>query len=249
MSEQLTIPSNLSTLTDGDIIVYRVGFANRDGEPLNYTLQSVKTVMESIRSTFKDAPEHRVFLTGKGNYRDKLATIKVYKGNRDPNNKPEYYDEIRQYLIDFHGAEIVDGMEADDKMGIEQWKRKDRGTVIVGIDKDMKCIPGYHFNWVKGLFEYQTLAEANKMFWTQVLTGDTTDNIQGIPGVGAKGAAKILAGTDGTWTDMYARVLAAYEAKMGAAGMAAFHETASLVWIQREEGINYDGNKYNLPGD
>src|SRR5690606_28686427 len=155
MSESLTIPDNLSPIVDGDILVYRVGFANRDGEPLSYTLQSVKTVLDSIYSRFP--AQGGVYLTGKDNFRDKIATIKVYKGNRDPLNKPEYYDEIRQYLIDYHGAEVVDGMEADDKMGIEQWKRKDRGTVIVGIDKDMKCIPGYHFNWVKNLFEYQTL--------------------------------------------------------------------------------------------
>lgn len=245
MSEALAIPSNLTPLIDGDIIVYRVGFANREGEPLSYTLQSVKTVLDSIYSRFP--VDRKVYLTGKGNYRDTLATIKVYKGNRDPNNKPEYYDEIRQYLMDYHGAELIEGMEADDKMGIEQWKRKDRGTVIVGIDKDMKCIPGYHYNWVKDLFEYQTLADANRMFWTQVVTGDTTDNIQGIPGVGAKGAEKILAGTDGTWTDMYSRVLQAYESKLGAEGMAAFHENASLLWIQREEGLNYDGKQYSIP--
>jgi 5''-3'' exonuclease (including N-terminal domain of PolI) len=232
-------------MVDADIVVYRVGFANRSGEPLSYTLQSVKTVMESIYNTFPDAPERRVYLTGKDNFRDKLATIRVYKGNRDPLNKPEYYDEIRQYLIDYHGAEIIDGMEADDKLGIEQWKHKDRSTCIVGIDKDLLCIPGYHFNWVKSSMFYQTLAEANKMYWTQVITGDTTDNIQGIPGAGPKAADKIINASDGTWLDMHNRVLQAYETKFGGEGMKHFHENASLLWIQREEGINYDGKPYS----
>lgn len=244
MSEPLTIPDNLSPLIDADIVVYRVGFANRNGEPLSYTLQSVKTVMESIYNTFPKAAERKVYLSGSGNFRESLATIRIYKGNRDPQNRPEYYDEIRQYLIDYHDAEVIDGMEADDKLGIEQWKHKDRDTVIVGIDKDLKCIPGYHFNWVKGLFEYQTLAEANKMFWTQVITGDTTDNIQGIPGSGPKAAAKVIGSSDGTWTDMHNKVLQAYEAKFGGDGMRQFHENASLLWIQREEGINYDGKPY-----
>jgi 5'-3' exonuclease len=237
-------PNNLVPLVDADIIVYRVGFANKEHEPLSYTLQSAKTVVESIYNTFPEAPRKVVYLTGKDNFRDKLATIKVYKGNRDPNNKPEYYDEIREYLKDFHAANVINGMEADDAMGIEQWKNKDRSTCIVSIDKDMLCIPGWHFNWVKGAFHYQTLAEANKMFWKQVVTGDTTDNIQGIPGAGPKAAEKLIASSDGTWVDMHNKVLQAYEAKFGGDGMKHFHENCSLLWIQREEGVNYDGKPY-----
>ena len=102
-------------------------------------------------------------------------------------------------------------------------------------------IPSTEF-WdeVKQEFVYVTLAEANKNFWLQVLTGDTTDNIQGIPKVGPKTAEKILHGIS-EWVDMYNAVLAAYKSK----GLTreAFHENATLLWLMREPWVNYDGSK------
>jgi hypothetical protein len=261
-------PNNLVPLIDADIIVYRVGFANKEHEPLSYTLQSAKTVLDSIYNTFPNAPEKKVYLTGKGNFRDEVATLQIYKGNRDPNNKPEYYDEIREYIRDFHNAHIIEGKEADDALGIEQWKNKDRSTCIVSIDKDLLCIPGWHFNWVKGEMHYQTLAEADKMFWTQMLTGDSTDHVVGcgerVPkvyktgakagqtrlvreGVGPKEAAQIIASTDGSRTEMHVRVLQEYERRFGSTGAARFHENGTLLWIMREEGVNYDGKPYTIP--
>lgn len=235
-------PSNLVPLIDADILVYRVGFAGSEDEPLSYKLQSCKTVLEAIYDTFPDAPERKLYLTGRGNYRDNVSTTRIYKGNRDPANKPLYYDELKQYMIDYHGAVIVEGKEADDEIGTQQWAHKDRSTCTVTIDKDILYgIPGWSFNWVKNEFHYQTLAEANRFFWTQVLAGDTTDNIQGIPKVGIKKAEKILAVTDGTWVDMQDRVMRAYEAYYGADAPEVFREMATLVWIQREDNINYDG--------
>lgn len=226
------------------MVVYRCGFAGDDDEPLEYKLQSVKTVIDNIMAQFPEATSRRAFLSGKNNYRDKLATIRIYKGNRDPHNKPVYYDEIREYLIGYQGAEVVDGMEADDALGIAQWAAKDKSTCIVTSDKDLNCIPGWHYNWVKGETYYQTLAEANKCFWSQVLTGDTTDNIQGIPKVGPKTAEKVLSKTNGSWVDMYAAVGEEYKKYYKDQAYAAFHENASLIWIQRDAGVNYDGKPF-----
>lgn len=230
-----------TVLWDADVIVYRVGFASKEPEPLSYTLQSVKTVLENVNVNFPNADEIKLYLTGGGNYRDKVSTTKIYKGNRDPTHKPEYYDEIREYLITYHGAQVVDGREADDQLGIEQWKTKDKSSCIVTIDKDLDCIPGWHYNWVRKEMYYQTLADANRTFWTQVLTGDSTDNIQGLPKVGPKKAEKLLASSDGTWADLYQRVRDAYESYYKEDADAILHEMATLTWIQREEGINYDG--------
>lgn len=226
------------------MVVYRCGFAGDDDEPLEYKLQSVKTVLDGIMANFPEATTRRAFLSGKDNYRDKIATIRIYKGNRDPHNKPVYYDEIREYLIGYQGAEVVDGMEADDALGIAQWAAKDKSTCIVTSDKDLNCIPGWHYNWVKGETYYQTLADANKCFWTQVLTGDTTDNIQGIPKVGPKTAEKILAKTNGSWIEMYTAVAEEYKKYYKEQARAAFHENASLVWIMREAGVNYDSKPF-----
>lgn len=233
--------SKLIPLVDSDIIVYRCGLADREQtEPLSYTLHSVKQTLESILDVFEPSDKTRVLLQGSGNYRNQVATIQPYKGNRDPSKRPQYFDEIREYLIEYKGAELVHGKETDDELATTQWANKDRSTCIVTIDKDLDCVPGWHYNYVKQEMYYVDLATANKKFWLQVLTGDSTDNIQGIPKVGPKTAEKTLEGiTD--WSEMHNAVLKAYENKFGSDAFKHFHETATLIWIQREHMINYNG--------
>lgn len=237
----------LSPLIDCDSLVYAVGFASDtakddDGnpidEPLSHCLHSLKLALINIVDLFEG--EARVFIQGQGNYRDRIATIQPYKGNRDPSKRPRYFDEIREYLVDYWGAEKVEGKETDDMVSTLQWAAKDRSTAIVSQDKDLRNTPGWHYHYRKKELTYVTLAEANKNFWLQVLTGDQTDNVRGVPKVGPKTAEKILHGiTD--WCDLHNAVWKTYQSK--GIGREEFHETASLVWMQREHMINYDGSK------
>lgn len=266
--------SKLIPIVDIDSVVYRCGFAsdsNKDAEgnviqePLSYCLNSVKGSVAAIMDVFEPSEKARIFLQGGGNYRDRVATIQPYKGNRDPANRPTWYHEIREYLQEFWGAELVTGMETDDACGIEQWKHKDRSTCIVSIDKDLKCIPGNHYNFVTGEMCYVTLAEANRNFWKQVLTGDDTDNILGCgvkvegryktgkkagqlrirrEGVGPMEADSILQKTDGSWLAMANAVAREYEKRN--MFWPVFHENATLLWIQREHMINYNGEPINV---
>lgn len=247
----------LTPLIDADVICYRVGFAVKEDEPVEYALATVKNVLNNIMDRFPEATSRRVYLTGKGNFRDDIATILVYKGNRDPANKPHYYSEIREYLVDHQGAEVVEGQEADDAQGIAQWACKDKSTVIVGIDKDLYMIPGYHYNWVTGEFKYVTLAEANYNFFHQMLTGDRTDNILGCgvmkpgvyktgakkgqayvkrDGVGPKEADELLAPCNKNTVEMAKVVKGQYKKYYGDAARAAHKENAALLWMRREEG-------------
>ena len=43
-----------------------------------------------------------------------------------------------------------------------------------------------HYNYQKGEFQHTTPETALKFLWQQVLMGDSTDGIPGLPGVGAK---------------------------------------------------------------
>lgn len=228
--------AKLNPIIDADVICYRVGFAVKDDEPVEYALATVKHVLENIMDRFPDATYRRVFLTGKGNFRDSIATLQTYKGNRDPNNRPKYYDEIRQYLVEHQGAEVIDGQEADDAQGIEQWRNKDKSTVIVGIDKDLYMIPGFHYNWVKDKIQYISLADANYNFFKQMLEGDRTDNIPGITGVGPKTAEKLLAPCNKDVIAMSKVVKEQYKKQYGDKAREAYREVANLLWIRREEG-------------
>jgi hypothetical protein len=180
---------------------------------------ATNTVDVMIRDILKGSKctAYKVYLTGEGNYRENIATLRKYKGNRDGIAKPVLYDDIKHHLLENHGAQICDGIEADDAVSIVQMKYRAKGarSVIATIDKDLNGTPGLHYNFFpnyKGerLFDVSE-EEALYFFYKQVLTGDlATDNIQGLPGVGDKKAEKILDGVPLIEKDLYAAVLEAY---------------------------------------
>lgn len=244
----------LKPLIDCDILVYRCGFAAdsqikkefkaknpgaTDEEVVEYVansdytglaLQNVKTVFEAVTERF--SPEYKAYIHGKGNYREKIATLKPYKGNREKVGKPKYYNETKQYMVDRWNAIVVNDQESDDAIGIEQFDNPDKYTVIVSTDKDMDMIPGWHYNWVKSELYYQPITEANKFLFWQMMVGDTTDNIPGIRNVGPKTASKILA-QEGSLENIREAVKNLYRAQYGDAWDKAYWEIGNLLYIRR----------------
>jgi len=236
-------------LIDGDVLRYRCGFP-ADGEPVSHALYNTKKQIKDILST-TEADDYRIYLTGKGNFREEIATILPYKGTRS-GRRPEHYDAITDYLLDTWKAEMVEGQEADDAMSIEQWKRWGQGeveSIICTIDKDLDMVPGWHYNFVTedkfltgiwgGLDIDRTkskpkLAGAGLMwFWAQMLMGDRVDNIQGVPGIGDVKAFDILKGSKGE-QDLFCRVGKEY-AKKYDDPEAAMIENGQLLWMRRKE--------------
>lgn len=244
--------TNLIPIVDADFIVYRVGFAVKEDEPIENALSTVRSTIHNIWDRFPDSPEPgKLYISGKDNFRDTLTkneavfhkAPKFYKGTRDPAKRPFYYDDIREYMIHVHNAIVVNGMEAEDAAGIEHYAHKERNTVLVHQDKDLDCLPGWHWNPVKmGDLYYQTLEGGNIHFWKQVLMGDVTDNIRGIDGLGPKTADKLLAPCNGDWMKMRQVALEKYKAQHGAMAEQALDETCKLVYILRKEGVTYDGS-------
>jgi len=160
-------------------------------EPVEYCLSSVKKMIKSIMEAV-DANECRIFLTGKDNFREEVAITAPYKGNRDDAHKPIHYNAIQEYLIKYWNAEVVEGQEADDALGIAQYKAMqeqlaatedidsmESTTVICTIDKDLDQIIGWHYNWKNSTTYWIGWEEAENFFYRQLLTGDTVDNILG----------------------------------------------------------------------
>ena len=245
--------TNLIPIVDADFIPYRVGFAVKEDEPVENALSTARAIIHNIWDRFPDSPsEGKLYISGKGNFRDTLTNReavfhkdkKVYKGNRDTSLRPHYYDDIREYMIHVHGAITVDGMEAEDAASIYHYAQKDRSTVLVHQDKDLLCIPGWHWNPVAmGDVYYVTLKQANINFWKQVLTGDRTDNIRGIDKLGEKTADKLIDPCDGDWMKMYEVAMTQYQKAYGSDAQAIMEDTAKLVWILRKGGETYDGSK------
>lgn len=162
--------------------------------PLSHSLHNCRMLIENILERTQSS-DYSIYLTGDNNFRHEVATIKGYKAHRDKDLKPAHYKEIRDYLINVWKADVVHGMEADDAMAIAQmeaYDALDEYTVICTIDKDLDQVPGWHFNWRKDDLYIVSRVDAIRYYAKQMLTGDATDNIMGVPGIGPKKAEKIL---------------------------------------------------------
>lgn len=163
-------------------------------EDIANALHTVKVMLERIQNE-AGCDSREVYLTGKGNYRNRVYP--AYKANRKDMAKPVLYEDIREYMIKYHAAQVIQGQEADDALGINQGE----DTVICTIDKDLDTVPGPHYNWRKpdqGV--YHVLPEAALRFtYTQILMGDAVDNIPGLPGIGIKKAQGLLNGANSSY--------------------------------------------------
>ena len=179
-------------LVDGDILVYRTGFAaNEEGMERIARARMNETITTMLATL--NAQDFRIFLSdSKSNFRLKLFPL--YKANRKQ-PKPIHYEYLINVLLKDWNAEVCFDEEADDGLGITQGS----GTVICSIDKDLYQIPGRHYNWVTGNTRYIKESEGLYNFYKQVLTGDATDNVctatgLGCPGIGEKKAEAALEG-------------------------------------------------------
>jgi len=169
-------------LLDADSLLYRCGFA-AEGEEVSHALHNLKSQIEKIKD-YLHCDNMDIYIKGKGNFRNELAQTTVYKGTR-ASAIPTHYRALKDYIIGVHGAKEVDGMEADDAVSVELWKNRDpaSGVVLAAMDKDLWNTPGWHFNYDprKWKLEYITIQEANRNFLHQLLSGDRTDNVPGLP--------------------------------------------------------------------
>jgi hypothetical protein len=216
----------MKALVDADILVYRFGFAS-DGDPAEFALARVSEFLDNLQM-MDGIDEVWGYLTGGGNFRYEIATTAPYKGNRIM-EKPYHYQLLREYMERAWGFEMIEGMEADDAIGIEAYRHEPDETIIVSIDKDLNMIRGHHYNFVKEEKYFVTEEEAIRNFYLQILTGDKVDNIIGLPGIGPVKSKKLLKDCN-TELEMYEAVLKAYDGDE-----ARVLENARLLWILREE--------------
>lgn len=220
----MTISSELPkvALIDADVIVYRVAFASEEEEE-DICLARAKELIFEIVYTELNCDDYKAYITGRGNFREVVATTAPYKGNRKDFQRPKHYQALREYLQRL-GAELVEGQEADDAIAI---KAQEGHYWIVSIDKDFDQVPGWHYNFVKKEKYYVTEEEGLRNFYTQILTGDRVDNIIGIKGVGPVKAEKILKDCT-TEREYYDACVKAYDGNI-----ARVTENGVLLWLRR----------------
>lgn len=117
-----------------------------------------------------------------------------YKANRKATRKPLMYPVIREYVHEAYECFERPTLEGDDVLGILMTHPTliPGEKVCVSIDKDLKTIPGKHYNYVKQTWLTVQEQEADYNHLCQAITGDTTDGYPGCPGSGPVAAAKLL---------------------------------------------------------
>jgi hypothetical protein len=204
----------------------------------SHARQCLRKLYDSILEPFYGRP-FLSFISGSTNFRNSVAKTKPYKGNRLTTAKPYYYDYLRECILKDWNGELVDGIEADDRLAIEASQNDD--CILVGIDKDLLQIPGLHYNYDKKHVTVITEQDGWRNFFTQVLTGDTSDNIPGLKGVGPAKANKILGDEYGAG-GLYRRCLEVYAAE-GALrhddALSHMEESCELLYLLRYWGDSW----------
>lgn len=176
----------MQALIDGDIIAYRSA-ASAEKEDLSIALVRADELIFRILSD-TGASSYRIFIGGDVNFRKHINPD--YKANRKSKPKPIHLKATIDHLVNNWKAETQQGIEADDRLGIEL----NHNSICCSIDKDLLQIPGNHYNFVKQQMIYISEEIAEYNFYRQFLIGDTVDNIIGIYGIGEKTAEWILFG-------------------------------------------------------
>ena len=209
---------------DSDSLCYAVGFSSNDTSETLAVSRLEQTMVELCMNL--DCDDYQGYLTGKTNFRYDIAKTVPYKGQR-MSEKPIHLQALRNHLMSSWGFIVVEGIEADDMMGIKGTEFRDE-CIIVGIDKDLLQIPGWHYNYRKHTKQYIDDFTGLVNFYTQILTGDRIDNIIGLKGIGPVKAKRILEECTNE-NELYQAVLKAYEGDQ-----QRVVENGQLLWLQRE---------------
>lgn len=188
----------------------------------------IKDIIDAIQ------PEQTlIYLTGETNFRYDIATLRPYKESRQDKAKPQYHGLIKDHLVTRWGAVVTDGEEADDAVATLSTACQYDGSdcIIATIDKDLQGVPGWNYNFDKKTLRYITQEQALRFFYTQMLTGDATDCIPGVPGVGEKRAERILADCH-TEAELYAAVKEVYDAEFGSPSELSSAVSANILLEQ-----------------
>lgn len=162
----------------------------------------VQQFLDDLMTRF-DTTYVELHFTSTTNFRKEVCPS--YKGNRTK-RKPCGYSKLKNWTKQNYNFVEIEGLEADDTLGISATSGRHSNFVLCSPDKDLQQFACRIWN---GKEEFtQTQEDATLKRWMQALTGDATDGYKGLIGCGPKKAEVILSKVkDGNY---YKAVKAAY---------------------------------------
>lgn len=204
-------------LIDADTIAFSCAATAENDELWVATSRADDMIQRLIRETNADDAE--LWLTGDGNFRYNIYP--EYKANRIGAYRPRHEKDVKRHMREVWRANTSESCEADDMLGVRNGEICNQppvySSIMVHIDKDLDQLPGLHYNWeltrlgktVREAKQYVvTPQEGLRSFYYQLIVGDSTDNIKGVPGCGPKAAERLL--DSNPQTEWYQMVLDLY---------------------------------------
>lgn len=240
-------------LIDADSLIYQAASANETAIPwdpdlwtTHGDLGAAKAQLDDSIQEIKEKLDATHVVLALTDYNDpwRKKVLPTYKSNRRDQRKPILLRPLREHCHETYTVFQRPGLEGDDILGILLTVNRPPPSVkgeriLCSIDKDMKTIPGLHFNWGKDEEVREiTLEEADRYHMIQTLSGDPTDGYSGCPGIGPKKAERILEGMT-TASEMWPAVVSAYEA----AGLSEEYALAQARVARILRASDYDFKK------
>lgn len=205
------VPASTVYLVDGSLYVFRAWhsmpdeFFDSDGHPTNAVHGFTRFLCELLERT---RPSHvAVAFDASLTTCFRNALYPAYKANRElpPADLERQFVRCRE-IAEALGVPVLcdHGFEADDLIGSALWSLRAHGFrgVIVSVDKDFGQLLGEHDEqwdyargqrWGAAGVHARLGVHPHQVADYLALTGDAVDNIPGVPGIGAKTAAILLA--------------------------------------------------------
>ena len=166
-------------------------------EPAQNAFSTLKAKLTKTRKKF-ETDNIEIYISGVDNFRDNIPLPNKYKGNRDGLIRPLLLDQCKDYLVKYHNAKVVDGVEADDWLAIRAYDGFSTGKKIIACsqDKDNLGNSGWYFNpekenaemmYIEGLGELyldtsnktpKVAGQGRKWLYYQWIAGDSADHYE-----------------------------------------------------------------------
>lgn len=189
-----------TVLIDADIIIYKAAcgaekemrwpdgiwtYSADEQEGINLAQKKIDEIVEETK-----ADKYILCFSSSDNFRKEIYP--AYKSNRKDSRVPL----IRKFLIEHFQEQdnvaIIQGLEADDVLGILATRGVIKDPIIASTDKDLLQIPVMVYNFDTKEFNPPEHRDCERIFYSQVLTGDPVDGYPGCPNIGTATAEEIL---------------------------------------------------------